>query len=189
MIVDLWMTYQFVRRLSTSFESWDAYKLGIIDEKGIVLKKRKDLTTREERNAFGIFDVMILNMKKMLEKLPGGSTKMASYAAALFLIKEWKAFTNDSLLTESVSDETIKESISLFSEAYSDYTIQKEYVKEISEDTITNNVSGGNVAGLGIGPDGEPGISQRRARIRSFRNFIKKANKEIDNEYHSRTIL
>ena len=31
MVVDLFLVYQFVRRLATPFEKWEAYKEGIID--------------------------------------------------------------------------------------------------------------------------------------------------------------
>ncbi|NDH21553.1 MAG: hypothetical protein EBY46_09670, partial [Rhodobacteraceae bacterium] len=77
MVVDLFMLYQFVKRLATPFKQWDAYKLGIIDEKGKVLKKRKDFTTAKEREAFGMFDVLVGNLKKLLAKVPGGQTRLA----------------------------------------------------------------------------------------------------------------
>ena len=37
--VDLFLVYQFVKRLSTPFEETKAYDLGLIDEKGKRLKK------------------------------------------------------------------------------------------------------------------------------------------------------
>lgn len=95
MIVDLFMLYQFVKRLATPFKKWDAYKLGIIDEKGNVLKKRKDFTTIREREAFGMFDVLVGNLKKLLAKVPGGQTRLASYAAALLLLREHKNINDD----------------------------------------------------------------------------------------------
>ena len=95
MVVDLFMLYQFVKRLATPFKKWDAYKLGIIDEKGNVLKKRKDFTTIREREAFGMFDVLVGNLKKLLAKVPGGQTRLASYAAALLLLREHKNINDD----------------------------------------------------------------------------------------------
>lgn len=134
MIVDLYLVYQFIRRLATPFTEWDAYKLGIIDAQGNQLKKRKDLDTREERKAFGIFDLMVCKMKRLLEKLPGGATRIASYAAALWLIKEWNQFSDsDSLLTESTTEADIDSSLQSFSECYSDYTTLAGVVKEKSE--------------------------------------------------------
>src|SRR5688500_14233419 len=84
MVYDLYLPYQMLRRLTTPFEKWEAHKLGIIDADGHVLKKRRDLTTSAEYAAFGLSDGMVLTLKKLLEKLPGGKTRPASYAAALF---------------------------------------------------------------------------------------------------------
>jgi hypothetical protein len=126
--VDLWMVYSFVRRLVTPFKEWEAYKLGIIDERGNVLKNRKELRRQEEVRAFGVFDVMILNLKKLLEKLPAGQTRLASYAAALWLIREHKAFTPESMLTEDISDQQLLESAESFFSSYTDYTILNENV-------------------------------------------------------------
>jgi hypothetical protein len=88
MVVDLYLVYSFIKRLITPFDKWEAYKEGVIDEKGNILVKRKDFTRIAQRQSFGIFDQMILNLKKLLAKLPFGSTRLASYAAALWLIKE-----------------------------------------------------------------------------------------------------
>ena len=127
MLVDLFLVYQFVRRLATSFEKWDAFKEGVIDKDGKILIKKKD-RTRDQKKTFGLFDLMVLNMKKLLGKLPGGSSKIASYAAALFLIKEYKVFTDESMLTEDMSEEDLTESISIFNDLYVNYTMLAENV-------------------------------------------------------------
>lgn len=118
MVVDLYLVYSFIRRLVTPFDKWEAYKLGIIDEKGNILKKRKDFTRGAERLAFGLFDILILKLKKLMAKVPGGSTRLASYAAALWLIKEWNHFTDETLLTESVTEEDLDASLEVFVERY-----------------------------------------------------------------------
>ena len=114
MVVDLFLVYNFIRKLVTPFEKWEANKLGIIDDKGNILIKRKAFTKRAQRQAFGIFDLMILNLKKVLAKVSGGSTKFASYAAALFLIKEFNHFSEDSLLTEDMDDDIIEPALLKF---------------------------------------------------------------------------
>ena len=80
-MVDLFLVYSFIRKLVTPFNKWEAFKLGIIDEKGNVLIKRKEFSNSKQSKAFGIFDVMLLNLKKLLAKVPGGQSKLASYAA------------------------------------------------------------------------------------------------------------
>lgn len=154
MIVDLFLVYQFVRRLATPFNKWKAYDLGIIDEKGTVLIKRKDFTRAEQRNAWGTFDIMIANIKKLLAKVPGGSSRLASYAAALYLIREWNHFSNNSLLTEDITEEHINESLLLFNDRYVNYIQLAENVNkkvntkpELDEEPA-NNVGSGNIAGL-----------------------------------------
>ena len=96
-IVQTWL-----RRLTTPFIEWDAYRLGVIDGKGNVLKKRRDLTTIAEREAFTTFDLMICNMKKALALIPGGSSKTATYAAALWLIREFNEEASEQQLVEAV---------------------------------------------------------------------------------------
>ena len=48
---NIFFVYQFIKRLETPFENTDAYKLGIIDEKGKVLRKRSTLKTKEEKSS------------------------------------------------------------------------------------------------------------------------------------------
>lgn len=79
--VDLIFIYQFLKRLTTPFNKTDAYKFGIIDERG---KKIKDPETKEEENSFGYFDRLVFNIKKVIEGIPGGRSKLASYAGTVF---------------------------------------------------------------------------------------------------------
>ncbi len=44
---------------------------------------------------------------------------------------------------------------------------------------IINKVSGGEIAGLGIGKDGEPGIKKKKKGVSSFTSFIKR-NSNVD---------
>ena len=87
-LLNAFVIFQFVKLLATSFDKTEAFKLGIIDAKGNYLKKQKDLKTTEEKKASNIFTRLVWNIKKQLEKLPFGKTKLASIATALFLIKE-----------------------------------------------------------------------------------------------------
>ena len=43
--IDLLITYRIIKLLTTPFESTEAYKLGIIDKNGKVLRKTKELKT------------------------------------------------------------------------------------------------------------------------------------------------
>ena len=154
MVVDIFLVYQFIKRLVTPFKDWKAFKLGIIDEKGTILKKRKTLTKIKERESFGVFDVMILKLKRLLEKLPGGQARIKSYAAALWLIKEGKNYNEDTQIN------TIEES---FMKYYNSLILKEDLNVKFEE--VINTAGSGNIAGLP--PDEPPGTV-------SYRKFVKK---------------
>jgi len=86
--IDSLIVFRFLKLLVTPFKDTKAYELGIIDERGKNLRKARKLNTEEEREAYTILHRLVFNIKKLIEKVPGGKTKLGSYAAALFLIKE-----------------------------------------------------------------------------------------------------
>jgi len=86
-IFNIIVAYQFIKLLTTPWEKQKAYELGIIDDTGKVIKKKEDRTS-EDKLSFNVFHVLIFNIKKLLEKLPFGKTRLASFATALFLLKE-----------------------------------------------------------------------------------------------------
>tara|TARA_Y100000004_G_C8931006_1_gene419964 strand:- start:811 stop:1425 length:615 start_codon:yes stop_codon:yes gene_type:complete len=92
--VDLFVTYRFLKLLTTPFEKQDAFKLGIIDKNGHRIKKEKstkpavELSTTELKNAYTILHKLVFNIKKIFAKVPGLRTKVGTYAAALFLLKD-----------------------------------------------------------------------------------------------------
>ena len=87
-LINAFVIYKFIRLLVTPFDKTDAFKLGIIDDKGNYLKKQKDLETKQEKLASNIFTRLVFNIKKLLAKVPGGSSRLGSFAAALYLIRD-----------------------------------------------------------------------------------------------------
>ena len=88
---DLAYTFRFLALLVTPFNKTKAYEKGIIDENGKRLKKPpfSAIQDREDyQNYYTRFIRLVFNIKKLLAKAPGGKTRIASYAAALYLIKE-----------------------------------------------------------------------------------------------------
>ena len=67
---NIYFVYQFLTKLVKPFKDTDAFKLGIIDEKGKVLKRRSTLKTREEKEAYTVSDTLVFNLKNLLEKVP-----------------------------------------------------------------------------------------------------------------------
>jgi hypothetical protein len=162
MVVDLFLVYSFIRKLVTPFEKWEAYNLGIIDENGNMLIKKKDFTLNAQKAAFGIFDQMILNLKKLLGKLPGGQTKLASYAAALWLIREEQRLDATNFITEQAIEEDIESALNRF--VAENGNIIAEAAKKAIDEEPANSAGGGAIAGLGVGPDGEPGVSKKNQK-------------------------
>jgi len=117
--IDLFVTYRFLRLLTTPFEDTDAFKLGIIDEKGNRIKLPKstkpavELSTSELKNSYTILHKLVFNIKKIFAKVPGLRTKLGTYAAALFLLKD--------TFKESVDDPDM---------------FEKEFVKYLKENNI-----------------------------------------------------
>jgi hypothetical protein len=88
---DLVYAFRFLRILTTEWTDLDAYKLGIIDDKGNRIRSNK-ITTREEKNAYTSFMRLAFNIKRLLDKAPG--KRLASFASALYLIREKYALSD-----------------------------------------------------------------------------------------------
>lgn len=170
-MIDLYLVYQFIKRLSTPFEDWSTYKTGVIDKRGNILIKKEDRNS-EQNKSFSKFDLLILKLKLLLSKLPYGSSKLASYIAALWLIKEnYNEETNN--LNEEY--ENIEE---MFLEFYSFYITE---VLNLQEDAVT--VGSGAIAGLGVGDQGEPGLTrtqQKKHTKRAASTFRKPFSDTLD---------
>ena len=142
--IDLFVTYRFIKLLVTPFEKTEAFKLGIIDKKGnrvlpppknnVRQTRPEPLNTIEEKNAYTILHKLVFNIKKIFDKVPGLRTKLGTYAAALFLLKD--------TFKESVDDPDM---------------FEKEFMKYLKEEgyEIDNTISE-DVIGFGeILPKGE----------------------------------
>jgi len=128
--IDLFVTYRFLKLLTTPFEKTDAYKLGIIDDDGNRIRQPKstkpavELSTSELKNAYTILHKLVFNIKKIFGKVPGLRTKVGTYAAALFLLKD--------TFKESVDDPD------MFEKEFINYLKENNIVldDEISEEVI-----------------------------------------------------
>ena len=85
---------RFLRLLTTPWQKTSAFKLGLVDKNGKVLKKP---VTSEEKSAYNVFHKLVYNIKRLINKLPLGKSTIASYAAALFLIKEHASIDDENL--------------------------------------------------------------------------------------------
>ena len=116
--IDLFVTYRFIKLLVTPFNKTEAFQLGIIDEDGNRqlepgTNKPTTLRTIDEKNAYTILHKLVFNIKKIFAKVPGLRTKLGTYAAALFLLKD--------TFKESVDDPDV---------------FEKEFMKYLKENGI-----------------------------------------------------
>lgn len=86
--LDNLIAFRVLYMLVTPFEKTDAYKLGIVDKEGNALKKTRDFKTTEEKNAYNNLTKLVFSLKRLISKVPGGKSQIASIIAAYWLIKE-----------------------------------------------------------------------------------------------------
>ena len=119
--VDNIIAYRIISMLVKPFKDTDAFKEGIIDERGKILKKANKLTTTKEKNAYTFLHRLIFKLKQFVEKAPGGKTRLGSLAAAYYLIRE--AYEG-------------QESVHILREKYEDL-ISKDILEPLSDDLNT----------------------------------------------------
>jgi len=176
-LVDSVIAYRILRMLTTPFEETDAFKLGIIDAKGKELIPMRSLNTVNERDAYSILHRMVYRIKRIIEKVPVENKKLATFAAALSLVKE--NYENNC--------EPIDLELQYLNRLNTDLTEEIKYVvenlntkkvytfKQYSEDAaapIANNAGSPGVAGftpdtLGVPKGKQPSLLKRKKVIKN----------------------
>jgi|TARA_Y100000310_G_scaffold220837_1_gene222418 hypothetical protein len=125
--IDLLITYRVIKLLVTPWEKHDAFKYGIIDKKGKILRKSKTLKDRKEKNAYTILHRFIFNLKRILQKVGLGS-RIGTFGVALaMLIKEGKFNDESKYLLEDKLLEYLKKK-KLFN--YDDIQIKEQFFND-----------------------------------------------------------
>ena len=107
--VDLVITYRVVKLLVTPFEKQEAFKYGIIDKDGKVLRKFRTLKTTAEKKAYTMLHRFVFNLKRILQKAGLGG-RLGTFAVALgLLIREDKNYLPYKNLIESAVITYLKE--------------------------------------------------------------------------------
>ena len=145
----MYMAFSIIRKLVTPFEKMPAFYRGLIDDQGNFLRARKDFNV-EDKKALGYIDVMVINLKKLIAKIPGGSTRIGTIAAALYLLR-------------SDPKKRLKEEV----DADELFALESEFMT-LYEEVAVNSTQG--LAGL---PPDQPKISRAAA------NKYKKKNKAL----------
>ena len=95
-VVDTVIVFRILKMMTRKWEEMDAFKFGLIDNNGKRIKSKKPKTS-EEKNSFTLLHRLVFNLKRVLELLPFGRTRLASYAASLALLKEHFNIDGESL--------------------------------------------------------------------------------------------
>lgn len=107
--VDLLIAYRVIKLLVTPFEKQEAFKQGIIDKDGNVLKKYNTLTATKDKQSYTILHRFVFNLKRILKRVGLGGT-FGSFAVALgLLLKEDKKYIQYKSLIESTVVQYLKE--------------------------------------------------------------------------------
>jgi hypothetical protein len=103
-LFDAFVAYKFIKLLSTPFEKTDAFKRGIIDADGNILRKRNTLIDSDDKKAYpsNVYTI-VWNLQKILNKIPIVKTRLGKFATALYLLKE-ETGVEYSVLAEALSE-------------------------------------------------------------------------------------
>ena len=90
-VIDALVAYRILKLLVTPWKKHKAYELGIIDEKGKVLIKSRQIRDQKQRNAYTMLIRFVFNLKRMLQRVGLGG-RFGTYAAAsiAFLKEEYE---------------------------------------------------------------------------------------------------
>jgi hypothetical protein len=154
-IVDNLIAYRVLSMLVKPFDETDAYKLGIIDATGKNLIKFRDLKTIEQKAAYTYLHRLVFNLKKLLNKLPGGDNMTKNLIAAFFLVKE--SYPNRATV---VDENRLLDIVKLLN---SGVILAEEQLVVLDFMVMEDGVA--NVTGAGVSTDA-PVIRRRFARFK-----------------------
>lgn len=155
-MLDSLIAFRVLYMLVTPFKETKAFKLGLVDEKGALLKSPD---SAEEKDAYNMLVRLVFNLKRLLIKLPGGDSKLKNLAAAYFLVKE--------NYEQEIDDEQLSEQLNTL--VANDYFLVEETQTVLNFIAIFEEGEGGapaNHTGSAVATD-EPKM-QKKKRIPKF---------------------
>lgn len=167
-IVDNILAYRILSMIVTPFSETNAYKLGIIDETGTLLIKPKDFTSSDQKDAYTYLHRLCFNMKKIINRMPGGESRTKNIVAAFFLIKE--SYQNKE---KTIHEDKFHKIINLMEDGY--ILVEDEIIVEafLNEDGVAS-AAPANVTGAGVSTD-QPVVKKKIAHLMAKQNGFRKA--------------
>ena len=148
------LIFRLLKTLVTPFRRTKAYRLGIIDDEGNVLKKHKDLETFAEKNAYSNFERICWNIKKLIMNLPINDLELKKNPVMRVLHPQLNtgvtSVTRASYLMLRENEEFNR------TKTFSKF-IWEDLEQSMLENAPVNSASSGNIAGL---PPDDPPVSK-----------------------------
>lgn len=149
--VDTVVAYRLLRMLATPIERSDAFRLGLVDKDG---KKIKEPLSQQELDAYSLLQRFIFKVQRALSRSSDSNARrLLTFAAAMAILKEYTEEDEDNveaLLEVYMQDEDVIKQAKLLE----DYNL-------ISFRNFDEETGVANVAGIGVGDKGEPGVDPR----------------------------
>ena len=161
-LVDNLITLRMLRLFTVKYEETDAYKLGIINDKGEQLIKMRNFVRREQSDAYTLLHRLVFRLRGLIEKIPFVKSRLANYAAALILIrekivKEEEFFETDDVLLEKLDH----------AEHRPGFYLAEQEIRKHWEDAAAN-ATGSAVAGKGEDSDTDV-VKKKKRKTAVFR--------------------
>ena len=108
------LAYKIIKDIGTNWKDFDAYKLGLIDDKGSKLKSPE---TKEEEESYNSYNKIIFNLKRLIGKTVG-SNQFAQRAVSLLLLRESINETTINKIVKDLDLRNLSEENALYEKAY-----------------------------------------------------------------------
>lgn len=150
--IDRYYAIRIMSILSKEFPEWPAFKTGIIDATGNVIKRAK---TKEEKDSYTRLDAVLRSVKQILNKFPGGVSALArAYLVKGFLYEnQEEMFREVYWLSESIHatecEQDLNSIISII-EALIGLNSEDEFFISIFEEVVAGD-SGGDPQKIATG--------------------------------------
>ena len=161
--IDTVIAIRVVQLLATPFKDWPAFHKGIIDQNGKQLTPANKLT-QAQSDDWTMLHRLCWRLKLILAKIPGGSSQVASIAAAYLLVKE--NLENGTDIKENFEG-LIK---SMKSVTEKELSLVEEVMAGGSTSTTTNTVATAMPQTKDL-----PQILNKKKMIRRFKDYRKEA--------------
>lgn len=137
--LDAFYATRFVALMAKDFVEWDAFKAGVIDDKGNILVKTGN-RTRDQRKTFTHFHRLVWNLKRLLNRV--APSKIASILAAGKLIMESNVPDDMKDGLVSLMESTLLTTNYITADQMGELYRQKHQMSEEAPSTSTTGIAG-----------------------------------------------